>query len=138
MSIRNSRRAGFTLIEIMIVIAIIAVLAAVTIPNYVVSRNQAKLSSCKQNLRSLASGLESFATAHDGRYPTHLNRLVPDYIKSIPKCPMVGSALPYVDGFQHSTSPDNYTVQCQGANHTVLELPENFPQYNAAAGLKDR
>ncbi len=54
---RNGER-GFTLIELMIVVAIIAILAGILIPNFVNARAQAATSACESNLRSIATALE--------------------------------------------------------------------------------
>jgi type II secretion system protein G len=50
--------AGFTLIELMVVVAIIAILAGILIPNFVNARAQAQTSACESNLRSIATALE--------------------------------------------------------------------------------
>src|SRR5476651_1783569 len=55
--IRNGER-GFTLIELMIVVAIIAILAGILIPNFVNARAQAQTSACESNLRAIATSLE--------------------------------------------------------------------------------
>jgi prepilin-type N-terminal cleavage/methylation domain-containing protein len=54
---RASER-GFTLIELMIVVAIIAILAGILIPNFVNARAQAQTSACESNLRAIATALE--------------------------------------------------------------------------------
>lgn len=54
---RNGER-GFTLIELMIVVAIIAILAGILIPNFVNARAQAQTSACESNLRAIATALE--------------------------------------------------------------------------------
>ena len=55
------RRAGFTLIEIMIVIAIIAILAGIAIPNFREARAEAKLVECRQGMMAIANALEMAA-----------------------------------------------------------------------------
>src|ERR1700730_13516423 len=51
---------GFTLIELMIVVAIIAILAGILIPNFVNARAQAQTAACESNLRSIATALELY------------------------------------------------------------------------------
>ncbi|HTL71458.1 MAG TPA: prepilin-type N-terminal cleavage/methylation domain-containing protein [Candidatus Eisenbacteria bacterium] len=56
---RNSK--GFTLVEIMIVVAIIGLLAAIAVPNFVQARNSARSSTCINNLRLIDSAKEQYA-----------------------------------------------------------------------------
>ncbi len=60
---------GFTLIELMIVVAIIAILAGILIPNFVNARAQAQTAACESNLRSIATALELYY-ADNQVYPT--------------------------------------------------------------------
>lgn len=57
--LRRGQR-GFTLIELMIVVAIIAILAGILIPNFVNARAQAQTAACESNLRSIATALELY------------------------------------------------------------------------------
>ena len=61
MQIKNNRKSGFTLVEIMIVVAIIGLLAAIAIPNFVKARTQAQLNACIANLKQIQGAVEQWA-----------------------------------------------------------------------------
>ena len=68
-------RRGFTLLELMIVVAIIAILAAALVPNFIGFDTEARLASTKTNLNTLRTRLNLFR-AKEGKYPKDLNELL--------------------------------------------------------------
>jgi prepilin-type N-terminal cleavage/methylation domain-containing protein len=61
MKTKTSRKAGFTLVEIMIVVAIIGLLAAIAIPNFVKARSTSQMNACINNLRQIDSAKQQWA-----------------------------------------------------------------------------
>jgi prepilin-type N-terminal cleavage/methylation domain-containing protein len=61
MKINTSRKAGFTLVEIMIVVAIIGLLAAIAIPNFIHARTTAQANACINNLRQIDAAIQQWA-----------------------------------------------------------------------------
>ena len=87
------REKGFTLVEIMIVVAIIAILSAIAIPNFMAARSKSRANACKANLRQIESAVEQYAmdnTKTDGDTCVMTN-LVTTYIKKTPACPSAGT-----------------------------------------------
>ena len=95
MRINTSRKSGFTLVEIMIVVAIIGLLAAIAIPNFVKARGTAQRNGCIANLKQIEGAkqqciMENKLKAGDAVGDALLFGATL-YIKAIPVCPAGGT-----------------------------------------------
>jgi len=73
----TSSRRTFTLIELMIVIAIIAILAAILIPNFLHARAESQTAACEGNEKNIATAMEEYAVDHGGTYPANVQNVTP-------------------------------------------------------------
>ena len=78
---------GFSLIELLVVVTIIGILAAVAIVNVRTAQRKAREAALKDNLFQMRKAIDNFY-ADKQRFPTDLNELVPNYLRAIPKDPM--------------------------------------------------
>ena len=99
MQIRTSRRSAFTLVEIMIVVAIIGLLAAIAIPNFIKARELSQKNACIANLKQIDGAKATWALEQkktNTDVPVDTDIFGPNnYVRDQPVCP---------------ANPNNYTL----------------------------
>jgi len=113
MRIRTARQRGFTLVEIMIVVAIIGLLASIAIPNFVKARTTAQMNACISNLRQIDGAIQQWAldTKQGDTASVSAADVLP-YLKNAVVCPSGGK-----------TFADSYSVTTVAARPSCLKQP---------------
>ena len=68
----DMKRIAFTLVELLIVVVILGVLAAVVVPQFAGARSDSRLAALKANLRSIRGQIENYMVQHNGNYPKNI------------------------------------------------------------------
>jgi prepilin-type N-terminal cleavage/methylation domain-containing protein len=99
---RTARPGGFTLVEIMIVVAIIGLLASIAVPNFVKARTTAQMNACISNLRQIDGAIQQWALdTKQGDTATVAAADILPYLKNAVTCPSGGKT--FAESYSIST-----------------------------------
>ena len=104
----NSRDGAFTLIEILIVVVLLGVLAAIVVPLFSESSEEAELETCMANLGVIYRSMQIYEL-RNGQYPESTDDLAATF-PTLPACPLAGS-------YRWTLASDAYHVVCNGQHN---------------------
>jgi prepilin-type N-terminal cleavage/methylation domain-containing protein len=118
MKLNKSRTGGFTLVEIMIVVAIIGLLATIAIPNFVKARTTAQMNACINNLRQIDGAIQTWALeTKQGDTAGVDYQQISGYMKNQVVCPAGGKS--FSDSYHLGTVQDKPTCVKQPDTHKL-------------------
>ena len=89
--ITSGKQQGFTFVEVMIVLAMVALLLSIAVPRYFAGLERAKESVLKQDLQTMRQAIDDYYSDH-GNYPSSIETLVDKrYLRAIPVDPVTES-----------------------------------------------
>ena len=125
-------KKGFTLIELMIVVAIIGVLAAVAIPKFANLIRKAKEASAKGQLGAVRSAVSIYYGDLEGNWPVDLGGITPTYMQEIP---LVDTGVPGLSAKSDQAMQDNGTLGPDSDVTTGTKWGGGWWYNNGTAGL---
>jgi len=118
MTLRRRDARGFTLIEMIIVFALIGILLGLALPRYQHSRRKAQEAVLKEDLFQMRKLIDQYYT-DKGKYPASLRTLVEEnYLRTLPVDPMTGSA----ETWQEIKDQPSYDEMVPGVEYGIVDV----------------
>ena len=124
LSMAKSANAAFSLVELMIVVAVIGLLAAIAVPSYVRARTQSQVNVCINNLRQIDDASQEWALDH--QKAPDANVLFADiqpYLKNTVACPSAGTSATFADSYTLTTVSNKPACKVVPATHVLPPDP---------------
>ena len=103
----------------------------------------AQLAACKSNLKNIGTACEMYSTDFKGAMPPSMDRLTPNYLKTIPRCPVTKDVTYHLSVGPRAPMNSTggvayYYIECVGGNHAAVGTRGNYPAYNGVRGVIER
>ncbi len=112
---------GFTLVELLIVVIILAVISGIAVPSYLALRNRARESATENEMRNIATAVEMYAADNNGSYPTSADATalasdISAYMDNMPTADAWGTTYQYTSADADGSS---YTLESYGVDKDI-------------------
>lgn len=121
-ALRQGRKPGFTLVEVLVVIAIVGVLIALMLPAIQHSREAARKTQCANNLKQIGLGMHIYLLSHESFPPGYISSVLPDHDDGGPGWSWGAIILPYIEqAAMHEQIPFSATLESAAAKDVRLK-----------------
>lgn len=143
---KTVQRRGFTLMEVLLVLAILGIIAAMVVPSLMGRQRQAMIDRAKLDIKNIEKALDLYTTEHDGNFPTELKELFdPQPLPDGRKPRYIDKLVDPWGNPYHYSSPENSTQYFPNGDHPAIfsfgpdkqqgsqDDINNWDEYNKAA-----